>query len=260
MIKQAIFFLCTPKCATQWFQAMLRDIFQDVLEVEHEWHELDINSYYRKNINCLEIQKRIEYIKIYADVKTYVNVGCTNYALLPYYIESLPKVKIIHVVRHPLAYLRSINRQHIYYNEIDKNTHENGLWFKNCFLRPTDNLIYKNVFNEQSWKVLTRYQKLLLMWMEVRAYAKEIEEQYKNRADFYTLNFETFFDNGFNTKYVLDLLNFMEIDSTRVEEIKTKFTHIIGKSGKRALRLSLEEDIQGFVELKNLAKTYGYEI
>lgn len=205
MNNNAIFFLSTGRCGTQWFGKVLSDTYQDLATVTHE----PIKTEYRpkeflRAYDDLEkmlanevVSDHFNMIKEVLDEKIYIEAGWPCYPAIPLLHKKLnQKIKVVHLIRHPINTALSLATHNIY----SRND-----WISDGAITPDDKGV-KNKELEGSWPSLTMYEKCLYWWTEINAYALELQVRYPE-IDFHFVRFEDLFSSDNNA--LQELIEFM---------------------------------------------------
>ncbi len=205
---QAVFFLSTGRCGTQWLHKTLSAEYFDVAEVTHEAVRSPYNAkrYLRAHdkfdelLSSRHISPYLARIRETLKTKTYIETGWTVYAILPFMIEQLEgRVRIVHLVRHPVFTSLSVATHQI---------HERHDWIKDFVVTPFDEGTVQKELSS-SWHKMNSYEKSLFWWTEMHLYALELKAQYPG-VEFFFLRYEDLFGEGAET--TRSLVEYMGLD------------------------------------------------
>ncbi|MFN2285038.1 MAG: sulfotransferase domain-containing protein [Anaerolineae bacterium] len=190
--KAAVFFLSTGRCGTQWFEKALAEVYSDRAVVTHEPVKADYEP--RKFLRAYDdlhllldnpaVSEHLRSIRGTLPKYIYIETGWPCYPAIPLFIEKLEKVKVVHVVRHPVRVALSL-ATHKVYSRTD--------WISNAALTPHDHGVV-NRADWRDWEELTTFEKCLFWWTEINAYALEVRSIF-DAAQYHFVRFEDIFAN-----------------------------------------------------------------
>jgi Fe-S-cluster formation regulator IscX/YfhJ len=181
--------LNTGRCSTVSLSEYFGWSFNDEAFVWHEpFHESELppRIHFRQYENlqwswespesCIPELDRIKpFIKLWRQIlrgsKNIIVFGYTIYPLIPLIISAFPgAVRILHLVRHPVAVAASMTNNGLYDPIIEKD---------NPAMRAELDPRLTSTFHPEyakSWETLTPFEKNLYRWAEINLYAKELHE------------------------------------------------------------------------------------
>lgn len=202
----ATFVLSTGRCGTQWLAEKLAATYGDLLEVAHE--PLD-NEYRPRLMLGLRtplrldpdsrdlVLRHLDEIEEKMKTRPYVECGHPCWSTLPYLTERFgEKLRIIHLVRHPVATARSWLTQSAYIPPLLPHLREKVL------LSAFDDGVSFPEYRER-WPSLHPFEKCLFYWAEVNALGVRLEGE--TSSPWLRVRYEDLFGGG-GAAAILDFL------------------------------------------------------
>lgn len=194
----ATFVLSTGRCGTQWLAEKLAANFGDLLNVTHE----PLHNEYRPRLmlglrtplrldpdSRDTVLRHVEEIEQGLETRPYLECGHPCWSTLPYLIDRLgERLRIIHLVRHPVPTARSWLTQSAYVPPLLPHLQEKVL------LSAFDDGVAFPEYRER-WASLHPFEKCLFYWAEVNAFGLRLERE--SSTPWLRLRFEDLFgDSG----------------------------------------------------------------
>lgn len=202
----AIFFLSTGRCGTQWLRHALAATYPDDAVVTHEpvrpgyEQKTYLRAYDRLDelLSSEAVSKNLANIRETLKAKTYIETGWPCYPALPLIADRLGgRVKIVHLVRHPVHVALSLVTHHVYEGRED--------WVSRAELSPFDpGVVQKELAGD--WARMSPYEKCLFWWTEINLYALELKERLRD-VEFLLVRYEDLF--GPDAQAMEGLVRFM---------------------------------------------------
>ena len=207
-MNSATFVLSTGRCGTQWLAEKLASAYGDLLTVTHE----PLDNDYRPRLmlgqktplrldpdSRTTLLDHVERIERGLETRPYLECGHPCWGTLPYLMERLRgRLRVIHLVRDPLATARSWLAQSAYVPPLLPHLSEKVL------LSPFDEGVAFPGYRER-WAGLHPYEKSLYYWAEVNAFGLRLEEE--SEAPWRRVTFEALFGGT----GLADLLTFLDL-------------------------------------------------
>jgi hypothetical protein len=252
----ATFFITTARAGTQWLCQTLREIYPDVLVVEHEpvKYAYAPKRHLRNPAACAELRRdpavrqHLDHIHRSLKTRSYVEVGFPAFAAAPLLWEEFgERLRLVQLVRHPVRVAASIV------------THR---WFDpgyradiqaNIALAPTDPGVVLRHY-EKRWAEMSAFEKGLFYWAEVHLYGLEVQDRFAP-VPFLRINLE---DLLLDMKVRARLTQFLGVPYRA--EWNDAPNHRIDAYHRQT---SAKIDSQGthtLPEIANLAAGFGYDI
>jgi len=163
----ATFVLSTGRCGTQWLAQNLSDHYGDLLAVTHEPYQ---REYLPRQLLGIDdparwptielVDRHVEAIEQDLESRAYIECGWPCYGPLRYFVKRLSgRVRVVHLVRHPIPTAASMVTHLCYHSRPDQLT-EKGL------LTPTDPGVSLPEYGER-WAAMSRFEKCLYFWAEI---------------------------------------------------------------------------------------------
>lgn len=247
----SIFFLSTGRCGTQWLQKTLAAVYSDVAEVVHERIRASSKLYLRSHhkldelLSSAEIAKQLAFIKETLKSRTYIETGWPAHPAIPLLISELEgKVRIVHLVRHPVYAALSI-ATHQLYTRRD--------WVSRFAIDPSDDgVVQKDL--QPAWDGMNLYEKCLFWWTEVHLYALEVKERFQH-VEFFFLRYEDLF--GSDTQVLKDFVEFMGLTyDPALEELRTQ---VVDRYRSKSAPLDWELILK-YPRTIAVAEQFGYDV
>lgn len=209
---QATFFISTGRCATQWLADSLNSYYSDYSLVRHEPFHVEYNPCkYFDSFHCgdeivlsAELENHLEYIEKTLQAKNYIEVGWPVYGVLPKFLSKLgPRVKLVHLFRHPIRVAASLATHNIY---------RGGNWTDAMSITPFACGTTQQ-YLQGSWESMSEFEKCLFMWTEVNSYALRLKNQYKS-IPWLSISYEDIFDESDYTS-LRNLIKFLGLPERR---------------------------------------------
>jgi hypothetical protein len=174
--RTAIFFLSTGRCGTQWLQEALSARYPDVAVATHEpvTDAYEPKRYLRaydkldELLSTPAVANHLAEIRQTLKSKTYIETGWPCYPALPLIIDQLDgRVRIVHLVRHPVFVALSLATHRIY---------ERDDWISHAAISPSDPGTVQRELAD-GWAGMSMYEKCLFWWTEINLYALELRQR-----------------------------------------------------------------------------------
>lgn len=249
----ATFFLSTGRCGTQWIAANLIAAGEESAVVEHEpLHE----RYYprlmhgghdlEKTGNATEIISHCEKIEEILKDKSYIECGWPTWGAVPYLLKRFEgRIKIVHLVRHPLPVACSWVSHRAFCPPLIP-----GLPFQEKILAsPFDEGTAFPQYRER-WDSMNSFEKALFFWAEVNTLGLKLEKT--SNTPWLRIRFEDLF-HGNALSDLIDFLKFTAPENMGEAFGNTKDDfHYLCDAWWNPL------DIQKHLEVMNVATRLGY--
>lgn len=251
----AIFILSTGRCGTQWIAANLNAAYGAFAVVEHE--PLHDRYYPRLMLaggspestgNAAEILAHCERIEKILEEKHYVECGWPAWGAMPYLLKRFEgRVKIVHLVRHPLPVACSWVSHRAYcpplvpgYPGFREKILASPLDRGSAFPRYATN-----------WEYMSPYEKSLFFWLEVNALGLRLEKE--GQAPWLRIRFEDLF-GGNALQALIAFLNFpvRQDAGIALDQARDEFHHLCDSWWN-------PQDIQKHPEIMDVAAWLGYD-
>ncbi len=252
----AVFSINTGRCGTHWITDVINTHYSDKYTANHEGLSSKYipNIFYRidnpyAQLNKPEIRTHINNIRDILKTTNYLEPGYTSYSMLPVFIEQLSdshKVKMIHIIRHPVDWVVSAMTQGFYNSE--------NMIQKTTLLNPQYNLIYADKYRSK-WNDFIPAEKLAWHWLELNTYAEELKEKYS--VEWLTIRMEDLFKDS---STLTDLLSFLGLPNSP-EVFKLTNKTIAGRDrvcSQKQKEVNLSAIL--FPEILDLIDKYNYDI
>ena len=211
--KQAIFFISTGRCATQWFANKLGSHYQDLAVVRHEpftqypYFQYEPRRYYNAyhRNEKIEVSHSIEnnlaFVSNTIKDSHYIEVGWLSYGMLPFILSRfIGRVKVVHLYRHPIRVAASLATHNVY---------SRGGWSDVVAISPSDYGVTQGYLEGQKWNSMSQYEKCLFWWTEINLFALDLQRNFES-IPWLTLKYEKVFsENGKNE--LSKLVNFLSL-------------------------------------------------
>jgi len=176
-MNDATFVLSTGRCGTQWLAKNLADHYADLLQVTHEPHQREYLPRQLLGIGdpaqwptLALLDRHLASIGKHLETKPYIECGWPCYGPLRYFAERLSgRVRVIHLVRHPVLTAASMVTHLCYHARPDQLTEK-------ALLTPTDAGVAMPEYAGR-WGNLSRFEKCLYFWGEIALLALRYERQ-----------------------------------------------------------------------------------
>ncbi|MEM9274304.1 MAG: tetratricopeptide repeat protein [Cyanobacteria bacterium P01_F01_bin.143] len=209
-LKNAIFFLSTGRCGTQWLQKILSQTYADEAIVTHEpiGPQYQPKKFFRA-YNKLEqlqsiplVQRHLAWLHSLPENKIYIETGWPCFAAIPLLCNLLEgKIKIVHLVRNPVYTALSLCKHNFYRADI-----RNDDYIKLAQLDPFIPGILQRDYQNR-WQTMTAYEKCLFQWTEINQYARELHQRFA-KVPFLQIKMEDLFqDDSEAMESLIDFIN-----------------------------------------------------
>ena len=207
--KNAIFFISTGRCATQWMSDKLSTHYHDLAVVKHEPFQVEyqprfyFNAYHSKEevIFSQVIEEHLAFIRNTIQNFSYIETGWPVYGALPFILSRLKgRVKVVHLFRHPIRVAASL---------ATKNVYSKSAWSDAVALSPSDYGVTQGYLNGHQWDSMSQFEKCLFWWTEINQFALDLKRDFES-IPWLTLKYEEVFSE--NSKSELRrLVNFLSL-------------------------------------------------
>lgn len=251
----ATFFIATARSGTQWVCHSLRNVFGDLLAVEHE----PIKYAYAPK-RCLRnpaalaalrgypiVRRHLDEIHSTLKDRPYVEVGFPAFAAAPLLLEEFGShLRLVHLTRHPLRAAASIVTHRWF------DPRERPDIMADVALAPTDHGVRLHHYAAR-WDQMSPFEKALFNWTEVHLYGLEVRDL--STIPVLRVRFEDLLTQKGAASTFLDFLDLphrSEWDAaatTIVDNFQRKTDHNMDWSTTHALP-----------EMTELAEAFGYDL
>lgn len=176
------FFLSPGRSGTQWVTDVLRRDYPDIAEVLHEpvIHHYRPKSTLRTGAFTDTIERSDELRRHLSRVedllqsgRSYIETGWPAFSWIPYFIDKYqPIIRLVHVTRHPVYFALSMETHGFYNPDV-----RNDGYVQHAQLDPMDPGVLHKEYGDR-WSTLSRFEKCLFQWLEIHAYALELERNH----------------------------------------------------------------------------------
>ena len=249
----ATFFLSTGRCGTQWLQQALAAAYLDEAVVTHEpvrgpYEPRKYLRAYDKLHELLaseQVSRHVTTIRETLKSKTYIETGWPIYPALPLIVDQLDgRVRIVHLVRHPVYVALSLAAHSLYEARQD--------WVAGVAISPFDpGVVQKELADD--WASMGAYEKCLFWWTEINLYALELKEVLPG-VEFTFVRYEDLF--GPDAQPLDDLIKFMGLAHTPA--LSTLRTYNVDKYPWRSLAADWKLVFR-YARTTALAERFGYD-
>jgi hypothetical protein len=224
-MKSVVFFISTGRCGTQWLTNVLDKAYPELAVVTHEplgsrYCPKHFLRAYDRMAELQEIEvvkKHLEWIEGLSDDLIYVELGWPCFAAIPLLCEYFQgKIKLVHLVRHPVNTSLSLVTHNFYQPEIRNNE-----YIKLAQLDPFDAGVIQKSYAEK-WNAMTPYEKCLFQWTEINLYALELRNRFKE-VPFLQLKMEELITPSSGAMELLADFLALPFQKTLIESIETRF-------------------------------------
>jgi hypothetical protein len=255
-LKNAVFFLSTGRCGTQFFADKLDRHFGSAALVEHEpmhdgYRPLEYFRAYHYDQDLPltpQIDEHIRGINKRSDVRHYVETGWPMYGALPFLIKQLNyKVKLVHLYRHPLRVAASLTTHNVY---------SRGEWSKQMSIAPDVHGVSQPELAGETWAQMSEFEKCIFWWTEINSFALRFHKAHP-AVPWLTLKFEDVFTQE-GSRELKKLADFIELPHNDQfnNSIKAKIDGYFGKTTKSINIDSLHK----YPKTKSLMLQLGYTV
>ena len=256
-MQKAIFFISTGRCGTQWLATTLSKLYSDLAVVTHEpiKAQYQPNNFFRALDRFEELQnipavrQHLHQLENIPPDKLYIETGWTSFAAIPLFINLFKdKIKLVHIVRHPVNMACSMVTHNFYRPEI-----RNDEFTRLAQLDPyTPGILQTNY--QDIWQQMTPYEKCLFFWNEIHLYAQEIHQNYPE-IPYLQIRMEDLLDP--QSKTINNLLDFLDLPFRT--EIQGQFKHHVDHYQLKT-NLNLEwKQVFKHQQTIGLAQDFGYD-
>lgn len=221
--KSAVFFVSTGRCGTQWFAHSLGKHFSDQLVASHEPFQIDyqprrlFRAYHNGQRDVLpeHLEAHFDDICRTIEQRHYVEAGWTSYGALPTFLERFQgRVKVVHLVRHPVRVAASL---------ITHNVYRRGRWSDAVAITPDDDGVSQPELAGASWAAMSDFEKCLFWWTELNGHALRLRESFAD-TPWLSLSYEDVFGEQ-SEPALRRLLDFLELKPQREFFLSVRRTH-----------------------------------
>lgn len=264
--KPAIFFLSTGRCGTQWLQQALAATYPGEAVVTHEpvRRAYDQKSYLRaydrldELLSSAEVSRHLTFLEETLTSKTYIETGWTSYPALPLIADRVGRMRIVHLVRHPV---------HVALSLVTHRVYERDDWVSRAALSPFDHgVVQKELAGD--WARMGMYERCLFWWTEINLYALELRERLPG-VEFALFRYEDLF--GPDEQPLVDLTRFLGLAyDPSLSELRSKtvdtyhwtspaveWTHVLKYARTLALAKQFGYDLAGLSAPQIEARYFG---
>lgn len=252
-LQPPVFFLSTGRAGTKWFSDLLAaDTSLKVLHNPYPnlayQNKLAFKLLQDKSAGKREKEMLKEFYLLAREnhirysVKTSRRLVETNNAIsffAPVIRELFPEAKFVHLIRHPIDFIRSGYKRNYYTGAPEDQKR----------LEPLDGKVY--------WEEMNRIGKIAWLWKETNKFIEEFKPRVES-GKFFTLSF-----SNFNEENIRKMISFLDvnIDHHRIVKRIDKPTNI-QRTGTAPDFEQWEESDQMHVKnlCGDLAKRYGFEL
>lgn len=179
-MNQALFFLSTGRCGTQWVAEVLADAYGERALVSHE--PLGDDYAPRMMLAARDparldpesrdaVMAHVEEIERTLAERHYVECGHPLWSTLPYLLDRFAgRARVVHLARHPVPTALSWVTMNAYTAPFAQHLQERVL------LSPFDEGTHFTDYRDR-WDSLTPYEKCLYYWAEVNAFGLRLQER-----------------------------------------------------------------------------------
>ncbi|HYZ28849.1 MAG TPA: hypothetical protein VE570_07320 [Thermoleophilaceae bacterium] len=171
--------LSTGRCGTQWLTETLRELYGDMVRVEHEplgalySPRRFFRSYAQPEAVLKMPEVRAHVDAIAACNRPYIETGWPLFAALPLFAARFgAELRVIHLTRHPVPSALS----HMVHNSFAGSDREDP-YTRLATLGPSDPRVFQPEYADR-WDDLTPYEKCLFWVTEVGLFGLEFEALY----------------------------------------------------------------------------------
>lgn len=195
---RATFFVSSGRCGTQWLAAAFSEIYADLALVEHEPVGTAYNSsrLLRRDHQSAELHRSPGVVKHLARIhetlhtRDYIETGAPLYGVLPTLLDEFEgRVRLVHVVRHPVLTAASIATHGRF-----SRSGADQQWQEAAMLDPRRDRV-NQVELAPRWEGMSNFEKSLFFWTEVNMYAEEIHREHP-RVPYLRVRFEDLVAEG----------------------------------------------------------------
>lgn len=250
----AVFFVSTGRCGTQWLQKALGGTYSDLAVVTHEpvrgpyEPKRYLRAYDRLDelLAAGAVARHLAFIQGTIGTKTYIETGWPSYPALPLFIDRLAgRVRIVHLVRHPVPVALSLSSHEVY-------APRQG-WVAGAAISPFDPGTVQNDLQPR-WAAMEPYEKCLFWWTEIHLYALELRERHP-AIPFAFVRYEDLFDPA--TGALRDLIGFLELPWR--DAIETFRTERVDRY-RRPVPAAERQLVLHYPRTVALAAKFGYDL
>lgn len=253
---QAIFFLSTGRCATQFFADKLAKHFGDLARVEHEpfqkhyqpRHYFSTHNKGEPVRTCSKIKQHLASIEETLGERCYIETGWPAYGLLPHLIEHFAgRIKIVHLYRHPLRVAASLSTHQVY-------SHDR--WAEKMSIAPTDHGVVQPHLAGDEWNEMDEFCRCLFWWTEINHFALRLRDEWED-LPWLSLRFEDVFSTG-GSEALSELIDFLGFPQR--EAFLDSTTEKVDRYSKKTLEKIDITQIRRFDESMRIMSQLGYSL
>jgi hypothetical protein len=251
----ATFFIATARSGTQWICHSLRDVFEDVLAVEHE----PIRYAYAPK-RCLRnpaalaalrahplVRQHLDGIHRTLKDRPYVEVGFPAFAAAPLLLEEFGShLRLVHLTRHPLRAAASI----VTHRWFDPKERPDIM--ADVALTPMDCGVRLHHYADR-WPQMNPFEKALFNWTEVHLYGLEVRNQ--STIPVLRVRFEDLLTQKTAGAKFLDFLNLPH--RSKWDAAATTIVDSFQKKTETRIDWSTTRTLP---EMAELAEAFGYDL
>jgi hypothetical protein len=216
----ATFVLSTGRCGTQWLQHALAATYPNEAVVTHEpirgpyQPKSYLRAYDRLSalLSSEEVSRHLAYVSETLTSRPYIETGWPCYPALPLIADWLGgRIRIVHLVRHPVPAALSLAAHRLYNDRQD--------WIAGAAISPFDQgVVHKELARD--WAGMRPYEKCLFWWTEINLYALELKERLRG-VEFLFVRYEDLF--GADAQTLEGLTRFMGLAyKPRLSELRSQ--------------------------------------
>lgn len=250
----ATFFVTTARSGTQWVCHSLRNVFGDLVAVEHEpikyayapKHSLR-NPTAIATLRAHPIVRRhLDEIHRTLKDRPYVEVGFPAFAAAPLLLEEFGShLRLVHLTRHPLRVAASIVT-HRWFAPRERPDILAGV-----ALTPSDHGVRLHHYADR-WPQMSPFEKALFNWTEVHLYGLEVRDQFSIPV------FRTRFEDLLTRKAAGSFLDFLDLPHR--SEWNTAAATIVDNFQKKTANKKDWSTTHTLPEMAELAEAFGYDL
>jgi len=190
------FCLSTGRCGTQWLAAAMKEVYGDLVIVEHEpiGAEWNPKRYLRRPDLAQEmlatepIRSHVARIEQILETRSYFEAGWTAFAAIPALRAQFgARLRILRLVRHPVPTALSLLTHNFHCPE-----RRNSRFIRLAQLEPTDAGIHLKSYVGR-WAEMNPFERCLYQWTEIHLWAEELCREHPE-IPMLTLRTEEMFD------------------------------------------------------------------
>jgi len=257
-MKQAVFFISTARCGTQWISQTLSNICGDTAEVVHEpiRYKYESRRFLRRydlisDIGKIKkVREHTNYIKDTINKKYYIEIGFPSYAAIPFFKNEFnDRIKLVHLIRNPVYTAASMSTLDFYNPQRDYDSLNS-----HTLPYPTDQGVVQEYYSDW-WDDMSIFEKCLFYWNEIQLYSMEINQRYYD-TPFLTIRYEDLINEYKNTlKSLIEFIG-IPLEGKLESRKKNKVDSYKGRVG----HYIQWDDVFDHPQTEALALRYGYDL